>query len=163
MQINYLGKGKFELKTKNTTVILDEEIKIGEKDIVEDGEYEISEVEIEKNSGLTTVHLENMNLVYLGKRNQPLNDKEIEIIDGLDILFLPVGSESVYDAKQAQMLINQIEPKIIIPMYYPENFDFSIFKGFISETLPNLKISQNQIIQYERKIIRLLPEKSPLS
>ncbi len=36
----------------------------------------------------------------------------------VDILFIPVGDKGVIDAKKAKVVIEQIEPRIIIPMMY---------------------------------------------
>ena len=48
-----------------------------------------------------------------------LTDEQLEKIDGIDVLMIPVGGEGyTIDSSGAQKIISQIEPKIIIPMHY---------------------------------------------
>lgn len=81
------------------------------------GEYEIGGVFVLGiSTGKTTayvVSMDDLRLVFLSDLKEKLSEKQIEDIDGTDILFLPAG-----DAKQALEVINQIEPSIIIPMAY---------------------------------------------
>jgi hypothetical protein len=95
------------------------------------GEYEVSGVFIkgflsksnyggeERINTIYTINLEGMNLCFLGA----LGDKELsaktkEAIDGVDILFVPIGSDGVLDPATAHKLAVQFEPKIIIPSHY---------------------------------------------
>jgi len=51
----------------------------------------------------------------LGKiKKGDLSDKQLETFENVDVLLVPVGA----DAKNAASLVNQIEPKIIVPIYY---------------------------------------------
>lgn len=106
------------------------------------GEYEIQGVFIKglpsvSNYGgekrintIYTVSLEGMNLCFLGAladTNIPSEAKEA--IDGVDILFLPIGGEGVLNAGEANKFAVALEPSIIIPM----NFDEKSLKLFIKE------------------------------
>ncbi|MEA3452751.1 MAG: MBL fold metallo-hydrolase [Patescibacteria group bacterium] len=97
------------------------------------GEYEIGGVFIQgisslydsslgKKSKQTTIYnieAEGMRLCHLSDLNQKeLDSKQLEIIGQVDILMVPVGGEEVMDSRTAQKIVNQIEPKIIIPMCY---------------------------------------------
>jgi len=62
--------------------------------------------------------IDNMSVAHLGDLGQALNDKQLEIIAGVDILLIPVGGKYTLDAKQAVEVISQIEPRIVIPMHY---------------------------------------------
>ncbi|MEK7146187.1 MAG: MBL fold metallo-hydrolase, partial [Patescibacteria group bacterium] len=42
----------------------------------------------------------------------------LEHIWDVDVLLIPVGGETVMDAKTAQRLIEAIEPRVVIPMYF---------------------------------------------
>jgi len=62
---------------------------------------------------------EGIKLCHLGSLTQKeLTPEQIEAIDGVDILMIPVGGGYTLDAGQAQKIVNQIEPKIVIPMNY---------------------------------------------
>lgn len=156
MQITNLGDGKFEIKTKSTTITTGQEIKIGNFVLPGPGEYEISEVQTEVIDNITVFHSEGLNLAYLDKRKKNLNDKEVERINGSDILFVPVGGSEVFDAKQASQAIAQIEPKIIIPMHYDDISEFQKVIGGLQEQLDSLKIAKNQITDDDQKKVIIL-------
>lgn len=96
------------------------------------GEYEISGVSIfgipsfhdkslGKERGNNTIYiisLDEIRLAHLGDLGHILTDEQTEEINGVDILFIPIGETYTLDAKDAVEVIGQIEPKIIIPMHY---------------------------------------------
>jgi hypothetical protein len=45
-------------------------------------------------------------------------EKQIDAIGEVDILMIPIGGKYTIDAKEAEKVIGQINPKIIIPMHY---------------------------------------------
>jgi L-ascorbate metabolism protein UlaG (beta-lactamase superfamily) len=97
------------------------------------GEYEVKGVNIVgleafhdqkegKERGSNTVYvieMEGIKICHLGDIGQlKLDSRQIEIIDGIDILMIPVGGIYTVNGEEAADLINQIEPKIVIPMHY---------------------------------------------
>lgn len=72
--------------------------------------------------GKNTIYIitwEDLRLVHLGDYGEEtLRDDVHEAIGTPDILFIPVGGEDTIDAETATKLINQIEPRIIVPMHY---------------------------------------------
>jgi hypothetical protein len=87
------------------------------------GEYEVGGVFVlgvqAGNATIYVITMDGLRLVFLGGLTEKLTDKQIEEIDGVDILFLPVGDKKIgLEAKKAVEITNQIEPKIIIPMAY---------------------------------------------
>lgn len=94
------------------------------------GEYSVKGVNI---IGLTSEHgptsdmvpntiyildSEDLKICHLGDLGTDLNEKQIEEIDGVDVLMIPVGGNYTIDAKKAAEIIKKIEPAIIIPMHY---------------------------------------------
>ncbi|MBL7054102.1 MBL fold metallo-hydrolase [Patescibacteria group bacterium] len=87
------------------------------------GEYEIKNVFIygvdfireNSQSIIYQIEIDNIRLGFLGEINDTLKDREIEEIDGMDVLFVPVGGENLIDPSQAMDIINSLEPKIVIP------------------------------------------------
>lgn len=79
------------------------------------GEYEVAGVFVLGiSSGKTTIYvitIDGLRLVFLGELNEKLSDKQLEEINGVDLLFLPVGGKPV-------SLAGQIQPKMVIPMAY---------------------------------------------
>lgn len=96
------------------------------------GEYEIKGVSI---VGVSTFHdgdkgktrgknsvyrieIDGLTVVHLGDLGHMLETADIEALDGVDILLVPVGGVYTIDAHQAATLVHEIEPTIVIPMHY---------------------------------------------
>lgn len=93
------------------------------------GEYEIKGVgvvglpthhNVEKTEPNTVYHIvmDEMNIVHLGDLGRMLSSSEVDELDGVDILFVPVGGKHTIDAQTAAKIVAEIEPSIIIPMHY---------------------------------------------
>src|SRR6185436_14099388 len=57
-----------------------------------------------------------LNLAHIKTFN--MKEEELEALGEIDILILPVGDEAVMDAATAAKVVNQVEPKIVIPSHY---------------------------------------------
>lgn len=82
------------------------------------GEYEVKGVFIQGiPSSQNTIYVfeaEDVRFCHLGDLGQKqLTDEQLEKIDGVDVLMISAGEE-------AQKIIGQIEPKIVIPMDYDD-------------------------------------------
>lgn len=110
------------------------------------GEYEIkgifikglpSETNYDKEKRINTIYmvsLENMNICFLGALgNKDLKAETIEALDGIDILFIPIGGDGVLEASDAYKLAVKLEPKLIIPMGYEGMGDKDALKKFLKE------------------------------
>jgi L-ascorbate metabolism protein UlaG (beta-lactamase superfamily) len=64
------------------------------------------------------VEVEDLSLGHIADLSQKLENGEVGLLEGVDILCLPVGGKSVLDAEAAAALISQIEPRIVIPIQY---------------------------------------------
>ena len=96
------------------------------------GEYEISGVLIigiatfhdgegGKKRGKNTVYLMEMDEIAIchpGDLGQVLSGGQVEEIDRVDVLLLPVGGLSTINAAKAAEVVRQLEPKAVIPMHY---------------------------------------------
>lgn len=89
--------------------------------------------------GKNTIYLldtEDVKLCHLGDLGTDLTEKQMEELDDIDILMIPIGGKTTIDAKKAIELIRKIEPKIIIPMHYKMNgmtADIDDEKNFCNE------------------------------
>lgn len=61
---------------------------------------------------------EDISLGHLGGLPKKIDNDQLSQLEGVDILFVPVGGKSVLDAETAASLISQIEPRIVIPIQY---------------------------------------------
>lgn len=144
------------------------------------GEYEVKNVfiygvrafhdkEEGKKRGEVTMYLlklENMTVAHLSDIGQnSLTESQQEVIEDADILMLPVGGVYTVNAKEAVGLVNQIEPKIVIPMHYKisklkeplepvDKFlkEIGVKNG---QTEEKLKISKKDLPSEETKVIVL--------
>jgi len=96
------------------------------------GEYEISGVliigiatfhdrEKGRQRGRNTVYVmevDEISVCHLGDLGHVLTAEQVEEIDNVDVLLLPVGGVSTIDAPMAAELVRQLEPKVVIPMHY---------------------------------------------
>ena len=64
------------------------------------------------------IESEGVRFCHLGDLGMPLDKKQLEEVNGVDILAIPVGGPHSLDAKEAKTVVDQIEPKIILPMHY---------------------------------------------
>ncbi len=110
------------------------------------GEYEVKDIFIkgfasksnyggkERINTIYSVTLENMNLCFLGALSDINLSTEVkEALGDVDILFLPIGDDSVLDAGKAEKLSVEIEPKIIIPMHFGEVGIKDALKKYLKE------------------------------
>ena len=96
------------------------------------GEYEIKGVLI---IGITTFHdaeggskrgkntiylmdVDGVTICHLGDLGHVLTAEQVEEIDDVDVLLLPVGGVSTISASMAAEVIRQLEPKVVVPMHY---------------------------------------------
>lgn len=134
------------------------------------GEYETKDIFVYgKSLGSTTafvVTTEQMTIAHLGYcPNTQLSDDVQEMLEGSDILFIPVGGGDALDGKQAAHLAQQLEPRIIIPMHYAfagAKTKLADEKAFLkemgspkAETNQKFTIKKKDLPQEETKIILL--------
>ncbi|MFZ2523073.1 MAG: MBL fold metallo-hydrolase [Minisyncoccia bacterium] len=139
------------------------------------GEYEVQGVFIkgflsksvygdkERVNTIYTVNLENINLCFLGALSEKdLSPETKEAIDGVDLLFVPVGGNGVLDPASAHKLAVQFEPKVIIPSHYAEVGDKDALKKFLKESgdeevkpVDKLTIKRKDIETMEGEVIVL--------
>ena len=96
------------------------------------GEYEMKGVFIEgveswhdsqdgKERGKNIIYrieMEDISITHLGDLGHILDAKQLEKLEGTDILLIPVGGKYTINAAKAVEVISQIEPRIVIPMHY---------------------------------------------
>ena len=159
MQIKYLGKKKFEIKTKEVVLVLDDGISVNDFALSGPGEYEKSGVIIngiaDAENTIFALRIEEMNLGYLGLINHDLTEEEAKQVGDIDILFLPLGQEGSADMKTALKLLSKIDPKIVIPMLYSDLSEFKKSEGISDGEIDVLKIKKADLPEEERQVIIL--------
>ncbi len=88
------------------------------------GEYEKSGIFVygfrvhEGARHIYTIEAEDIHILYCGLLDKPLSDADLEKIENIDILIVPVGGHGVLSGKEAADLAGALEPRIIIPIHY---------------------------------------------
>ena len=92
------------------------------------GEYEIGNVFITgivtkseahaKNNVIFVFDYAGLKIAHLGDLNKVPTQTEIEALEEVNILLLPVGGGNSLNAAQASELVSMLEPNIVVPMHY---------------------------------------------
>jgi L-ascorbate metabolism protein UlaG (beta-lactamase superfamily) len=122
-----------------------EQLSHGEREpfvIAGPGDYEVKEIfvrgimvntTISGKNYINTVYslaVDNINIAFMGVLSNEDIPKEVrEVIDGPDILFVPVSGAGALSPKDSAKLASSLEPKMIIPMDY----DDASLKIFLKE------------------------------
>lgn len=97
-------------------------------DIIDPGEYDVKGVTVtgiplkqQEDKFVTIFLIESediriLNLTHIKDFN--LKEEELEELGDIDVLILPIGGNTVMSAAAASKVVNEIEPKIIIPSHY---------------------------------------------
>ena len=83
------------------------------------------------------IEIDDISIAHLGDLGHDLDNKQLEVLAGIDILLIPVGGKYTIDAKKAVEVVNQIEPRIVIPMHY---------------MVPNLKVEIDGVDKFIKEI-----------
>ncbi len=128
--------------------------------IHEQGEYEIKNVFLKginiNGSEIYIIESEDLKICHLGAfAAKDLTPEQIEEIGEIDVLTIPVGGGDVITGAEAVKIVNQIEPKIIIPSCFniPKlKIKLEDVKGFLKafgqegiEEQPKLSISKEKL------------------
>jgi L-ascorbate metabolism protein UlaG (beta-lactamase superfamily) len=70
----------------------------------------------DKHNMIFRIEAEQMSLAHLGALDRELTNAELEQLENVDILIIPVGGGRVMDPKTASTVISQVEPRVVIPM-----------------------------------------------
>ena len=105
-----------------------------------------------------------LNLTHIKEWN--MKEDEIESLGEIDILILPVGGNTVLSASQAAKVVNEIEPKIVIPSHYKMEgliIDVDALDKFIKEmggkkeNMEKLTVKKKDLLEEGTKVIVLDP------
>lgn len=114
------------------------------------------------------IDVEELSIVHFGDLGHTLTNAELELLEGADIIMVPVGGTYTIDAKQAGQLVSQIEPRIVIPMHYATpglKFELDPVEKFLkemgaqkAEVLDKLKITKKELLTEGTKVVLLKAE-----
>lgn len=118
--------------------------------------------------GQNTIYVfesEDIHIAFLGALGHDLSPDLLDKLNGVDILFVPVGGFGALEPKLAAELARKIEPNIIIPMHYKIaglTLSLESEKAFCDalgncpkETLPKLNIKKKDIEGKQGEVVLL--------
>ncbi len=124
------------------------------------GEYEVKScmidaIEVGASSCGFSVISEDIRVAYLGEVKEVLTDSQLEAFAAVDILILPVVGEK---AEVTTKIINQIEPKVIIPHHYTSDQLKVLAAEFGSEqeTVQKCKLTRKELTESEQQRLIVL-------
>jgi len=72
-------------------------------------------------AAIYSIRMEDIRMGFLGSLKQKeLTESQLSELEDINILFVPVGGKTVCDAEEAVVIVNQIEPRFVIPMHYEQ-------------------------------------------
>jgi L-ascorbate metabolism protein UlaG (beta-lactamase superfamily) len=113
------------------------------------------------------IEVEDLRVFYCGLLHRLPTEKEIENIESVDVLFVPVGGKGVLSSKDAAELVSELEPRVVIPTYYKlaglkESLDgvepfLKLMGAKTVEAVPKLRIVKKELPEEETRVLLLSP------
>jgi len=99
------------------------------------------------------IEIDGVKVAHLGDVGHVLSSVQVDILDGVDVLMIPVGGVYTIDAEKAVQVISDIEPKIVIPMHdQRSNKDLASLDTFLKvmnkgevAPVPKLTVSKDKL------------------
>ena len=116
-------------------------------------------------NNVAVMHFNGIRLCHLGAQGTKLTPEQLEKIGDVDVLFVPVGGKGMVDAKKAKEIVEQIEPRVVIPMAYDtdgNNLDLGSVEAFkkemgavAEEAMDSFKVKRSELPEDNSKIVIL--------
>jgi L-ascorbate metabolism protein UlaG (beta-lactamase superfamily) len=110
-----------------------------------------------------TIDSEGVKICHLGDLGHILEENQVEAIGEVDILMIPVGGTFTLDSKEAEEVVGQLEPKIIIPMHFKvEGLTLELddadkfckeYGGKTEKGIAKLNIKKKELDEIETKVV----------
>lgn len=110
---------------------------------------------------LFRITIDGLSFLHCGDLGHLLTDAEIENLEEIDVLLVPVGGLYSLNSTQAIALIKQIEPSIVIPMHYHvEGLNSKIFEGLAPVSQFLKEIGKESVVPVPK--LNITKDKLPL-
>jgi len=73
------------------------------------------------NGAAFVFEMDGLCILHSGDVSEPFNEDQLQFIGHIDILLVPIGGRFTTGPTGAQKIVEQLEPKIIVPMHYYNN------------------------------------------
>ena len=62
--------------------------------------------------------MDGMCILHAGDISEPFNEDQLQFIGHIDVLMVPIGGTYAAGPQEAKQIIDQLKPKIVLPMHY---------------------------------------------
>ncbi|MGH7429147.1 MAG: MBL fold metallo-hydrolase [Candidatus Methylomirabilaceae bacterium] len=84
---------------------------------------------------VTIFELEGMRVVHLGDLGHVLSDEQVKAIGKVDVLMIPMGGHYTIGPAEADQVIVQLKPRVVIPMHFKTTVNESWPIGTLDDCL----------------------------
>jgi L-ascorbate metabolism protein UlaG (beta-lactamase superfamily) len=67
---------------------------------------------------ISIVEADGLRVAHLGDLGHAISKADVPVLDGVDVMILPVGGYFTIDSAAAKAIVDEFQPKITIPMHY---------------------------------------------
>ena len=95
------------------------------------GEYEFSGISVrgvmtplppdtarDRRNVAYSIEIDGVNICHLGDISQPLGTRQVDDLSPVDVLLVPTGGGCTLDLDQVLQTMQDLDPKVVIPMHY---------------------------------------------
>ena len=103
--------------------------------------------------GGNTIHIlcaEGLRVAHCGDLGHELNEAQLAVLRGCDVLLLPVGGYYTIDAPTAKRIADAVAPRVIVPMHYRHGGYGLRVLGGVEEFLRLCDVSEVQRLETNR-------------
>lgn len=86
-------------------------------------------------NAVTVIEVEGLRLAHLGDLGHVLTPEQVRAIGRLDVLMVPVGGHFTIGPAEADQVVAQLSPRVVIPMHFKTQFNASWPIGTLDEFL----------------------------
>jgi hypothetical protein len=109
------------------------------------GEYEASGISVFGEPEFFVMEIADIRVCYIQTPDAKLTDDQLEEIDGVDVLLLPI-KKGALDADKIKKILGQIQPNILIPLSSNNLTEFLKTAGLEkTNTMDKLKVTKTDI------------------
>ena len=86
-------------------------------------------------NNITVIGVNGLKLVHFGDLGCELDDDQLNTVSNADCIMIPTGGTYTLDSKQASVLCDKINPRVIIPMHYKTaDYGFDVLENVMDFT-----------------------------
>jgi L-ascorbate metabolism protein UlaG (beta-lactamase superfamily) len=113
---------------------------------------------VEGVNGIICLDFDGLKVVHLGDVGHTLNREQVDGIGAVDVLMVPVDEYYTIDAETGKRIVEQLDPKIVIPMHYKtdnlaKELPFSDEKNFVSK-FGNVSVPNKCCLSIDKENLR---------